>query len=284
MVDYRETSMKAKGMKGMKTVTVLLLFLVGVLVGLLFIVPATSPQDSRGPLAVKKVIDGDTIVLADGRRVRYIGINTPERGEPFWKEARDYNDLKVGGQLVTLEWGKIREDHYGRTLAYVFVGGNMVNAELLQAGWAHLFVLEPITYYAHFRRLQEEARMRRLGIWGRGGLTGPLKITTLHGNAQGDDRYNLNGEYVRLCNISPRNVNIRGFTLADLAGHTYSFPEVILRPGYTILLFSGKGYDITEGALQLRLYWGSRYPIWNNDGDTAFLRDPQGKLINTVDY
>jgi micrococcal nuclease len=270
-----------------KRAIIFLLSLVLVLLGCLFLIApeaSTQGQDPRGPFRVKRVVDGDTIVLADGRYIRYIGINTPERGEPFWKEARDYNERKVKGKLVTLEFGQVREDKYERTLAYISVEGKMVNAQLLEAGWAHLFILEPITYYHHFQKLQEEARMQRLGIWGKGGFTGPLKITALHANAQGDDRENLNGEYVRISNISPRDLNLRGFSLVDREEHRYIFTKGFLRPGYTVLLFTGGGRDIVDGVDQLRLYWGSRYPIWNNKGDQASLRDPQGQLIDTFVY
>ena len=271
-------------MKDKKAITISL-FLVPIALAVLacfLFVPPVASQDPKGPFQVKRVVDGDTIVLADGRHIRYVGINTPERGEPWWEEARDYNAQKVGGKMVTLEFGQVREDVYGRALAYCSVGDEMVNAELLKAGLAHLFVLEPITYYHLFRRLQEEARAQGLGIWGKDGFTGPLKITTLHADAQGDDRKNLNGEYVRICNISPTDLNLRGFSLVDREGHRYRFTEGLLRPGYTALLLTGAGKDVIDEADQLRLYWGSRYPIWDNDGDQASLRDPHGKLIDAV--
>jgi competence protein ComEC len=160
----------------------------------------------------------------------------------------------------------------------------MINAQLLMVGLAHLFILEPNKYYNYFRNLQEEARVKGLGFWGKRGFRGPLKITRLNANAQGDDRYNLNGEYVRICNISSIDINIKGFTLSDRGGNKYSFPQAILRPGYTLLLFTGEGRDIVEGADQFHLYWGSNYPIWNNKGDTAYLRDTEGRVIDTVVY
>ncbi|MBN1255916.1 MAG: thermonuclease family protein [Deltaproteobacteria bacterium] len=271
-------------MNNKKTISFLLSFLLVVLGCLFLIFPLFSSQDSKGPFRVKRVVDGDTIVLDNGRHVRYVGINTPERGERFWREAKNCNTRKVGGKAVTLEFGQVREDTYGRTLAYVTVEDDMVNAHLLKEGWAHLFVLEPIIYYDHFRRLQEEARAQGLGIWRKDGFTGPLKITTLHADAQGDDRYNLNGEYVRICNISPQDIDLRGFSLVDLEEHRYIFPRGSLRPGYTALLVTGTGKDIAAGADQLSFYWNSPYPIWNNKGDQAFLRGPQGELIDNVVY
>ena len=270
-----------------KRAIIFLFSLIWVLLGYLFLIApgaSTQGQDPRGPFRVKRVVDGDTIVLADGRYIRYIGINTPERGETLWKKARDYNAQKVGGKLVTLKFGQVKEDTYGRTLAYVSVEREMVNAALLQAGLAHLFVIEPITYHQNFLRLQEEARTQGLGIWGRDGFRGPLKITRLNANAEGDDRYNLNGEYVRICNISPATLDLKGFSLYDEQGHHYTFPKGLLRPGHTVLLFTGAGRDIVVGVDQLRVSWGSSYPIRNNKGDVSSLKDPQGKLIDAFEY
>jgi hypothetical protein len=221
--------------------------------------------------------------LADKRHVRYLGINTPERGEPLWNEAKTCNARKVEGRMVFLEFGEVREDRYGRLLAYVSVKGEMVNAELLRAGLAHLFVLEPIQYYQLFQRLQEEARAKGLGIWGKGGFRGPLKITSLHADAEGDDRVNLNGEYVRICNIASQAISLKGFSLADHEGHRYIFAHGLLRPGHTLLLLTGAGRDTVEGD-QLFLYWGSADPIWNNKGDRAALKDPHGELVDSFIY
>jgi len=276
-----KSTLRVVSMKDKRAIA-LLLFLVLMVGCPLLMSPLASTQGPKGPFGVTRVVDGDTIVLADGRHIRYLGINTPERGEPCWKNAKEYNAQMVGGKAVTLEFGQAREDKYGRTLAYVTVGGEMVNAQLLRAGWAHLFILEPIRYYDHFRRLQEEARAEGLGIWGRDGHTGPLKITRLNADAGGDDRYNLNGEYVRICNISPTTLNLRGFSLSDHYGHRYIFATGVLRPGYTALLLTGAGRDNAAGTDQLSFYWGSPYPIWNNKGDQAFLRNPQGQLVDTV--
>jgi len=175
-------------------------------------------------------------------------------------------------------------DKYGRVLAYLYVGKKMVNEELLRRGLAHLFVLEPIRYYRRFYTLQEEARKKRLGIWGEGGFIGPLKITRLCADAPGDDRFNLNGEYVRICNISSSAVNLEGFTIRDKEGHLYRFPRAWLKPGYTLLLFTGSGKDVREGAYQLRFYWCRDYPLWDNKGDVASLYDSQGRLIDRFLY
>jgi len=232
-----------------------------------------------------RVIDGDTAVLENGIVLRYLGINAPERQEHFYREATEANRRLVLGKEVRLEFERgVFYDRGRRLLAYVFSNSGFVNAELIKEGMAHLFCLQPLKYYGLFYSLQEEARKERRGIWGSRDFWGPLKITTVKGDAPGDDRYNLNGEYVRICNISPRPVSLRGFWIRDRKGHTYRFPGGELRPGYTLLLFSGKGRDVRKGATELNFFWGSNYPIWNNKGDEAFLYSPEGKLIDRFRY
>ena len=73
---------------------------------------AESSVSSRGVL-VQRVIDGDTVVLADGERVRYIGMDTPERGEPFFDEATEYNRRLVEGRRVRLMKDDSDKDRFG---------------------------------------------------------------------------------------------------------------------------------------------------------------------------
>jgi endonuclease YncB( thermonuclease family) len=95
---------------------------------------------------VVNVVDGDTIdVLLNGARVpvRYIGINTPERGETCYTEAREANQALVGGQTVTLVADAEDTDQYGRLLRYIYVGDVFVNAELVEAGFAEVVRYRP---------------------------------------------------------------------------------------------------------------------------------------------
>ena len=83
---------------------------------------------------VKWINDGDTVVLSDGRHVRYIGINAPEiahdnqKAEAFGYEAKQYNQSLVRSKKVRLEFDKEKYDRYGRLLAYIFLlDGTFIN-------------------------------------------------------------------------------------------------------------------------------------------------------------
>ena len=98
-------------------------------------------------VSVRETIDGDTILLDDGRKVRYLGINAPEVGQPFAREATNFNRRLVSGLSVHLELDQVTADRYGRLLAYVYHQGKMVNEQLLAEGWAHIFSIPPNTRY-----------------------------------------------------------------------------------------------------------------------------------------
>jgi micrococcal nuclease len=237
-----------------------------------------SPLSFSATVAV--VLDGDTVKLTDGTLVRYLGVNTPERGQPFYEEAKRYNERLVLGKDVQLTTDGKAQDAYHRNLAYVSVGNILVNAQLIAEGWAHLFVIGPLDRYHEWLQLQKRAQAQRKGMWHIGGVPGPLKITTVQADASGDDRRNLNDEYVRICNVSDDHVELQGFAVQDASGHRYIFPKGQLEPGYTALLLSGSGRDTTRRG-QLIFHWDSATPIWNNDGDVAFLFDPAGKRIDS---
>jgi|GEM_PF-498272 len=121
---------------------------------------------------VKKVIDGDTIELVDGTKIRYIGIDTPETVHPsrpvefMGKEASDFNKNLVEGKCVRLEYDVQRTDKSGRTLAYVFLDSIFVNAELVKLGYAQTLTVPPdVQYEETFLKLQREAREDQRGLW-----------------------------------------------------------------------------------------------------------------------
>lgn len=122
-------------------------------------------------LRVAKVIDGDTIELVNGERVRYIGIDTPEtyppRGPEYYgEEAKEANRKLVEGKRVKLELDVDKRDRYGRLLAYVFVDTLFVNAKLLKDGYAKTYFIPPnVRYRALFIKLETEARTAGRGLW-----------------------------------------------------------------------------------------------------------------------
>ena len=132
--------------------------------------PPTPTATSGAQTAqVVGIIDGDTIDVQMGGevfRVRYIGMNTPETGQPCAAEATNYNAELVMGKTVTLVKDVSETDRYGRLLRYVYVGDAFVNAELVRQGYANAATYPPDVAYADlFVELEAEARAAGRGCW-----------------------------------------------------------------------------------------------------------------------
>ncbi len=119
------------------------------------------------------VADGDTIILHDGRHVRYIGIDTPEvahkdrPAEPMGLEAQTINRRLVDGWKLRLDFDREKKDRYGRTLAYVYRSdGLLVNAEMVKQGYAHVLYRFPnISKHKILLSAQRVAMAHGRGIW-----------------------------------------------------------------------------------------------------------------------
>ncbi len=238
----------------------------------------TKP-DNLETVAIARIIDGDTVELADGRRVRYIGINTPERGQPYYQDASDTNRQLVGGKTVQLELDVETLDKYGRALGYIWADGVMVNLEIVRRGFANAFTVPPnVRYQEEFRGAEREAREAERGLWA--GSDVALKIVQIQADAPGSDRENPNGEWIEITNQGFEPVQIQGYTLKDEANHIYTFGNFALQAGASFRLYSGQGQNSNNA-----LYWGFvGESVWNNGSDAAFLRDNQGRLVDTFAY
>jgi len=122
---------------------------------------------------IKKVYDGDTIILANGERVRLLGVNTPEissryrKGEPGGKAAQAWMKAQLSGGEVYLEYDQEKRDKYDRLLAHVFLPtGEHINLGLVAAGHAVMSIIPPNVRYADdFLAVQQQAEKQGLGMW-----------------------------------------------------------------------------------------------------------------------
>lgn len=123
---------------------------------------------------VQRVVDGDTLLLANRDRVRLLGVDTPETVapdrpvEPFGKAAAEFTRLRVEGRRVRLGFDKERVDRFGRILAYVYLeDGSLLNEELIRAGLSEAQLQYPYSaaMKRRFRAAEAEAREAQRGLW-----------------------------------------------------------------------------------------------------------------------
>ncbi|WP_320067712.1 lamin tail domain-containing protein [Micromonospora sp. RTGN7] len=113
--------------------------------------------------------------------------------------------------------------------------------------------------------------------------TPAIQITKVYYNSPGtDNRSNssLNAEYVKLTNRRSAAVNLKSWTVRDKSSHVYKFAgDFRLAAGASVYLHTGKGTNTATHR-----YWGSGAYIWNNDGDTAYVRNVAGTLIDSCSW
>ena len=150
----------------------LLAWIVAVVTSILLTVPVVCADDW---IRVRWVDDGDTMVLMDGRRVRYLGINAPEiandkygkKADPLGYEALALNRHLVKGKRVRLELDRETHDGYGRLLAYVYLRGNqLINEQMVLNGLAYFYPHWPNNRYDDLLlKAQRKAMLATRGIW-----------------------------------------------------------------------------------------------------------------------
>jgi micrococcal nuclease len=172
----------------------------------LYVSPSSQAGDSQTAW-VKRAVDGDTLLLTNGERVRLIGVDTPEvhESKKLYRDAeRSGKDIKtikaLGRRASALTKKKVdkkqirlefdvnnayinQRDKYGRILAYVYLtDGTFLNAEIVNPGYGFAYTRFPFKYMEEFRRYEREARERERGLWSRETRKSSVKTTNISGN------------------------------------------------------------------------------------------------------
>lgn len=143
-------------------------------ISVIFVFPLTILSILAQPInTISRVIDGDTIELTNGKKVRLIGIDTPETKHPtkpveyFGKEASAFTRQLLQGKQVRLEYDVQETDRYGRLMAYVYLpDGTFVNKILVERGYAQVSTYPPnVKYEQVFLQALREARANNRGLW-----------------------------------------------------------------------------------------------------------------------
>lgn len=169
----------------------------GIMLSLILFLSLFSMACSDQSIMVTRVVDGDTIEISGGSKVRLIGVDTPEtvkpgvKPQPFGKEASDFTKSLLEGKEVNLEFDVQEKDKYGRLLAYVYLpDGTFVNAKLIEEGYAKIMTIPPnVKYEEMFKNLQEEARQEKRGLWA------DISVGLIKGNinSKGEKIYHVPG-------------------------------------------------------------------------------------------
>lgn len=117
---------------------------------------------------VKRVIDGDTLVLENNTEIRLVGVNAPEKDDPYYLEATNFTKKLTENKKVKLEYDAYTSDRFNRILAYVIIGDKNLSMELVKNGLAKVAVYEDrrkLIYQDELLKFQENAKSKKLGVW-----------------------------------------------------------------------------------------------------------------------
>jgi micrococcal nuclease len=215
---------------------------------------------------VERIVDGDT-VIANNESVRLLGINTPERGERYYLEAKDFLEGIVLNKSVELKYGREERDRYGRILGYLFLNGENVNLELIENGLGNpYFPSGKDTYYLEFTSSWDKCVEKNINLC-EISQDPCAKCISL-------EDFDNTGETIIFENICSFECDLSNWEIKDEGRKKYIFEEFILGAGEKVKIITGEGKDDS-----VNLFWKGENYVWTETGDTLFLRDRAGKLI-----
>lgn len=210
----------------------------------------------REKVEIYRVLDGDTVELTDGRNVRLLNINTPEKGFAYSETGKEF----LSG-FSALELETAGDDKYGRTLGKLYFNDMYINLEIVKEGMGHSYLVAENEKNL-FDDAEEYARENEKNIWKKSEFYGCI-------NAE----INKYDEYVIIEDSC--DVEFTSWTLKDESTKSYKFKTDVAN---RFTLYSAEGTDNER-----ELYWG-RENIWNNDHDELFIRDSNGLLVYYYSY
>jgi len=226
-----------------------ILFLIFLLTGCLYYIyirdfSTTGDAILSEEHVIMRVVDGDTVELENGEKVRLLGINTPEKKTYLANESLNFTK-QLENKTVLVE--SVEKDKYGRTLGYVFYNGKLFNEEILKNGFAHVYIYDDDKYSSKFRKAEDNARNNELGIWKKSPNFGCISVVEfIYLDEKETDNETL---------ILENDCETMSVLIKDDATHMY------------------------KEALKSGTFKMTTNNIWNDAGDTLFVWDNSGLLI-----
>ena len=237
--------MKKGILKSLKIILYLIILINFILIGYLRESIANPPKIEL--VNISRVIDGDSLALDDGRKVRLLGINTPEKGMILYDKATKF--LKeLGGKEVKIESIGEDKDKYGRLLRYVFYQDKLFNEEILKHGLGNFYSYSKDKYTPRLLESEEYAREQQLGIWKSSPNLGCIELVELkfeeNTRCKNQEKIFLNNKCKKI--------------------------QVLLKDDAT---------NIYKIELDNGIFTKNFSCVWNNEGDSVYIWDSEGMVL-----
>lgn len=216
---------------------------------------------------VERVIDGDTLVLEGGEHVRLLGINTPEKGEKYYQDAKGFLENKVLNKTVIVLSGREKKDLYGRTLGYILLHGENVNIKIVEEGFGNpYFPSGKDQYYSNFKKAWNKCVEGNVNLC--------EKSKEVCGSCIEVKNFDYKNQKVILYNKCSFSCEITKWSIKDEGRKKFIFPKFNL-DSYGEVNVIVSNFSNNEN----NLFWKNEDYVWTDSGDTLFLRDSEGNLV-----
>jgi len=223
--------------------------------------------DIKEYVYVERIIDGDTIETKN-KTIRLLGINTPERGEKYYEEAKEFLEQKILEKTIKLEYGNEKTDRYGRTLGYIYFNGTNINKEIIEKGLGNIYFPSGKTfYYNDFRKAWDDCIKNNINLC--------KKTKSICGKCIKIENIDIEKDVLELKNSCNIMCDLENWSIKDEGRKKFVFENIILGVGESLFVITGKG-----NSSQNHLYWDEHDYVWTKTGDSIFLRDKEGKLVD----
>jgi endonuclease YncB( thermonuclease family) len=201
---------------------------------------------------VQRVIDGDTVKI-NNESVRLLGINSPERGEVGYLEAKQFMIDKISNETVRIRFGSDKYDRYYRKLGYIYFDGENVNLESVREGYSNFyFPSGKDSYYNSFVKAWEECLISEKNLCEKSDYYGCVSGEVISKN-------------LKIVNVCSYKIVLEGWSVKDEGRKKYVFDS-------NASLGSGESIILTPED------FGKDY-VWTASGDSVFIRDNENKLV-----
>lgn len=241
----------------------LLALLITILIAMnISIIKILSTDNNLETIKITRIVDGDTLELEDGRKVRLANINTPEKNFPNYNLSIEYIQQFINS---TANLEILGAEKYGRILGRVYTtNGNYLNLELVKQGFASKFLVED-DELTLFSKAEEQAINQEKGIWKKSEYFNCLK-----------SEIDAKDEIVTIINQCDK-LNIASWLLKDESRKYLRFTNTEINDKLIIHTNEGENNETD-------IFWNAKTNIWNNDRDSLYLFDKEGNLAHYKTY